>query len=392
MSDVFTPIPNNDAFADFADGVSARVQRVGVNLASDRVNLTLPNGTKLTWPMENLRALPDQADRESLVLTNTDMPLARLYLRDTALSGVIRQAAPNLHRRAPVENIGRLLKWGVAAFASVALIVFVLVPVMADQLARYLPPEGEKALGDTTFEQIRKVLDDTGFEPVRVCETTTGTAAMQTMLTRLNPDADLPYDIQVTVLDHEMVNAFALPGGRIVFFRGLIDEAQSAEEVAAVFAHEIGHVVNRDPTRDALRSAGSIGVLGLLFGDFAGGTVVLFLANRLINATYSQKAEAGADTYAHDLMTRAGLSPASLGTMFLRLKAKYGEKDGLVAHFASHPQLSERIERSLAAAQDVIVTQPILSAQEWSGLQKICGRPRPPAPSSDGGDKDAKEK
>ncbi|HGG05560.1 MAG TPA: M48 family metallopeptidase [Aliiroseovarius sp.] len=392
MSNTFAPLPNNDAFADFADGVSARIQRVGVNLASDRVNLTLPDGKKLTWPMESLRALPDQADRESLVLTSTDMPLARLYLRDTALSGVVRQAAANLHRRPPVENIGRLLKWGVAAFASVALIVFVLVPVMADQLARYLPPEGEKALGDTTFEQIRNVLDDTGFEPIRVCETTAGTAAMQTMLARLNPVADLPYDIQVTVLDHEMVNAFALPGGRIVFFRGLINEAQSAEEVAAVFAHEIGHVVNRDPTRDALRSAGSIGVLGLLFGDFAGGTVVLFLANRLINATYSQKAEAGADSYAHGLMTQAGLSPASLGTMFLRLKARYGEQEGLVAHFAAHPQLSERIERSLAAAQEVVVTQPILSAQEWSGLRNICGRTAAAEQPSGGGAKDNKEK
>ena len=84
------------------------------------------------------------------------------------------------------------------------------------------------------------------------------------------------------------------PGGRLVFFRGLLEEAENPDEVAAVLAHEIGHVVYRDPTRDALRSAGSLGVLGLLFGDFAGGTVALFIANQLINASYSQAAEARA--------------------------------------------------------------------------------------------------
>lgn len=67
-----------------------------------------------------------------------------------------------------------------------------------------------------------------------------------------------------------------MPGGLIILFRGLIDAAESSDEVAAVYAHELGHVVARDPTRIALRSAGSIGVLGLLLGDFAGGAVVLF--------------------------------------------------------------------------------------------------------------------
>ena len=51
-----------------------------------------------------------------------------------------------------------------------------------------------------------------------------------------------------------------------MFFRGLIDATECPEELAAVFAHEIGHVEARDPTRIALRSAGSIDVLGLLFG------------------------------------------------------------------------------------------------------------------------------
>lgn len=383
-----------DGFGDFADGVNASMARVGLRLeppmpgALDRLSLVLPDASVLVWPLEDLRALPDQADGEGLALSVTSDRVARLFLPAGPLVTSIKGSAPQLNRRQPVENKPRLFKWALAAIASVALIIFVLVPIMADQLARYLPPEGEKALGDTTFEQIRSVMNESGFEPVRICEAPEGVAALEKMLARLNPDGDLPYPIQVNVLDHDLINAFALPGGRIVFFRGLIEAAETPEEVAAVFAHEIGHVVNRDPTRDALRSAGSIGVLGLLFGDFAGGTVVLFLANRLINASYSQKAEAAADTYAHGLMAAAGLPPAALATMFARLKEQYGEDEGFVAHFAAHPLLSERITASLAAAEGAVPGSPVLNADEWQALRAICGpaasteSPEPPAPSA----------
>jgi predicted Zn-dependent protease len=169
-----------------------------------------------------------------------------------------------------------------------------------------------------------------------------------------------------------MMNAFALPGGFVVLFRGLIDAAESPDEVAAVLAHEIGHVVSRDPTRHALRSAGSIGVLGLLFGDFAGGAVVLFLTERLIDAQYSQGAESGADRFAYGVLLNAGASPAALGDMFQRLRDKYGDSDAIIAHFLSHPGLEERIKAARAAAPKDRDYQPILGDEEWAALKGIC--------------------
>lgn len=378
-----------DAFADFVDGDRAVMQRVGVTLDTTGLRIALPDGDHLDWPLPDLRALRDQADGEALVLARSGaLTLARLILRDPELIARVRAAAPALDRRAPVEGKGRILAWAGGAIASVAVIIFVLVPVMADQLATLLPPEGERALGDATFEQIRTALGGESIVPVEICEAPQGLAALTKMRARINAEDDLPYPLTVTVLDHEMVNAFALPGGRIIIFRGLLEEAANAEEVAAVFAHEIGHVVNRDPTRDALRLAGSIGVLGLIFGDFAGGTVVLMLANQLINAKYSQTAESGADDYAHDKLTRAGLPPAALGTFFERLRAEYGDAEGLAAHFASHPQMTARIEAALEAqaeAEDGGHTgAPVLSASEWRALRAICGTAaEPDAPQPD---------
>jgi Zn-dependent protease with chaperone function len=360
------------AFADFFDGETAVVRRVAVTLEPATLVLGPAEGAALRWPLGDLRAIPDQASARTLVLTSPAQPLARLHLADADLRREISARAPNLRRGQPVRGRGRVAAWALAAVASVALIIFVLVPVMANQLAEILPPEGEKALGDATLDQIRTALDQTGLEGLPTCDAPAGRAALDRMAARITEGVDLPYPLTVTVLDHEMVNAFALPGGHVVFFRGLLEEAESAEEVAAVFAHELGHVVARDPARGALRTAGSIGVLGLLFGDFAGGAAVLFLAERLIEASYSQGAEAAADAFAHDRLRSVDLPPGALATFFDRLRAEHGDAEGFVAHFLSHPQLGDRIARAEAAGAGQGSTRPALLPSEWADLRAIC--------------------
>ncbi|SPF78576.1 Metalloprotease LoiP [Aliiroseovarius pelagivivens] len=361
-------------FADLAQGERAHLTRVQVAFHPEALVLGMPSGEQVTWNWNNLRRLPDQADRRVMVLSRKGDPLTRLYLTDQAAQKFVTQHARSLRKRDRATPLSKVALWAGGAVASVAAIIFLLVPLMATQLAEILPPEGEKALGDTTFEQIRTALSQTGFEDrLRICDDPVGSAAMQAMYTRLNPDADLPYDVQIHILDHPMVNAFALPGGRLVFFRGLLEEANGPDEVAAVLAHEIGHVVYRDPTRDALRSAGSLGVLGLLFGDFAGGTVALFIANQLINASYSQAAEARADDYAHELLEKANISPVALGTFFERLYEEHGDAEGIVAHLASHPQMADRISAAQAAVDPNRDYDTILDAQTWRDLQTACG-------------------
>jgi hypothetical protein len=373
-------------YANYVDGTDAVMHRVSLELSRTHLNIILPDGERVYWPLDALRALRDQAHSGGIVLTEGFDNMARLVVDNPYVAADLRSAAPNLDQRQPVTNWGRITAWAGGAVASVALIIFVLVPIMADQLATYLPPDGERALGDATFEQIRGALGRAN-SPVRLCEEADGLAAVDAMMARLDPSDDLPYEVRVAVLDHELVNAFALPGGRVILFRGLIDEAQNPEEVASILAHEIGHVVNRDPTRDALRSAGSIGVLGLIFGDFAGGTVVLMLANQLINAKYSQAAEAGADDYAHQLMREAGVDPRALGTFFGRLMDEYGDAEGIMAHFASHPQMVSRIEAAQQASEGGNYGLPVITPAQWRAMQTMCGQDAPdPAEDADADD------
>jgi predicted Zn-dependent protease len=359
-------------FADFVDGEIARTHRAEVRFG-DGLSIALPEAPTRYWRLEDLRSPSDQAPGGGLVLTSVTEPLARLYLVDPAIAAALRSRAPHLHRPPPVRGHGRIVAWALGAVSSVAVILFVLLPLLANQLATVLPAQGEKALGDATLEQIRAALGDDGMGGLAICDDPAGLAALDAIRARIVADAELPYDLTVTVLDHDMINAFALPGGHVVFFRGLIDAAESPDEVAAVFAHELGHVVARDPVRIALRSAGSIGVLGLLFGDFAGGAVVLFLTERLIQASYTREAEGRADAFAHDTLTRSAIRPDALADLFETLSAEHGDATGLVRHFLSHPALGDRIAaaREATAAANVVFT-PSLDPAAWQALQRIC--------------------
>ena len=364
-----------EGFADFFDGRSAAVQRVSFQINETAATLTIrpPEGMAEMWNLADLREIPDQADTDALVVTTKRRGLARLTLTDPSSVAVLRHRAPNLSKKPPVTGKGRVLAWAGAAIASVFLIVFVLVPVMADQLARILPAKGEEALGEATLGQIQTALGDdfTGFVPT--CDAPEGRDALEEMRRVVEAGGlDLPYDLKITVLDHEMVNAFALPGGQVVFFRGMLEAAESPDGIAAVLAHEIGHVAARDPTRIALRSAGSLGVLGLLFGDFAGGAAVLLLVEQLIQADYSREAEAAADAFAIARLTEAGINPAALGDLFQVLLDDHGDVEGIAEHFTSHPSLGDRIAAARRAGEAIGRTEPVLDDDQWAALQSIC--------------------
>lgn len=354
--------------AAFFEGDRPMAEEISLHIASGILQIGLDDGRILRWPVGDVRQLPDTAGKKGAMLRLKNDPLARLFVTDQSLLSHL----PNRYRRTPPKGRGRLLAWAIAAVAAVALQIGVLIPLLADNMASYIPPAGERALGEATFGHIREALDDTGLNPVPLCEAPAGLAALEGLVKRLDAPTDGGQQINIAVLDHEMVNAFALPGGFVVLFRGLIEAAETPDEVAAVLAHEIGHVVSRDPTRHALRSAGSIGVLGLLFGDFAGGAAVLFLTERLIAAKYSQGAEAGADGFAHQVLERAGISPGALGDMFESFRRKYGDREGVSAHFLTHPALGDRIEAARAAVDATAEYSPAMSAEDWAALRTIC--------------------
>ncbi|MCK7559120.1 M48 family metallopeptidase [Chitinophaga sedimenti] len=84
------------------------------------------------------------------------------------------------------------------------------------------------------------------------------------------------YDIRITVVKDDQLNAFAVPGGHIVVYDKLIKQMKGPGELAALLSHEYSHVELRHTTKTMFRSMGTYVMLSLVFGDLTGvaGVVV----------------------------------------------------------------------------------------------------------------------
>ena len=374
--------PGGQTEAAFFDGESAERHKVTVSVHRPHPPILIIEGEApglpLHWPLDKLRALSDQADQNTLIITHVaetedEAPRdpARLVITDPVLRNWIRNSRPNLFRKDVSKGTAsRLLLRAGAALAAVFVVIFLILPRMADTLATLIPEEREAALGAATLKQFEYLFGD-GDTSMR-CENAEAQAVWDGLAGRITQVAGYEGPLTVIVYDHPMVNAFAAPGGHVVFFRGMIEEAETPDELTSVLAHEIGHVVARDPTRLALRSAGSVGILGLLFGDFAGGGLALFLAEQFISASYSQDAEEAADEFAFETMVALNMDAAALGTLFSRLRDEYGDIDGVLSHFISHPSFESRIQAAETAGALLDNPTPALTEADFQLLKTGC--------------------
>jgi Zn-dependent protease with chaperone function len=363
-----------EAEARYFDGESAHPRDVILSFGERSLVIMGPDRTPIAhWPLGSLRAIGQRKDNPAQLVPHRDSD-ERLVVRDRHMLDAIRRVCPDLHHR-PVDRSGvrRAVLWAGGAVASLTLIIFVLVPALAAQLSRMIPPESEQQLGDAVVDQLQTVLSLIGDERPEMCETPSGVNALERMTARLDPNAGLPYALRIGVIDHGMVNAMAVPGGRILIFRGLLEAADNPEEVAGVLAHEIGHVVNHDPTEQALRAAGTAGILGLLLGDVFGGGIAVVAADAVLNASYQREAETRADETAYEILADAKLPSGPFAGFFTKMKKKYGDNDGIMKLISSHPGLDGRAQRAAAADQIGEATyDPALDDQDWVALRGIC--------------------
>lgn len=360
-----------EATGDYLDGITARRQEVLVKFGRASLTLSRFDETPVAhWALASLREVDaGPVDDSALRLTPDPDSDERLTLRDPVMIEAIEHVCPDLRAGPPLgRGVLKLGMWGGAAAAALALIVFVFVPALADRLAVLVPYEQERRLGETVVEQVSGLVS-TG----EACEDPVGTRALRRLSGRVLRHAELPMPVRIQVFPSDVENAFAAPGGQIIILSELLEQAAGPDEVAAVLAHELGHVAARDPLRGVLRSAGSAGILGLIVGDFLGGAVVVAMGEAVISASYTREAEIAADAYAHQVLAEAGLPAAAMARFFDRLAEALGEPEGLMRHLASHPDFSSRRQAALDA--DVVgaaAYEPSLTDAEWIALQQIC--------------------
>ncbi|MEX0860669.1 MAG: M48 family metallopeptidase, partial [Cucumibacter sp.] len=177
-----------------------------------------------------------------------------------------------------------------------------------------------------------------------------------------------PFEVNVDVVRSDIANAFALPGGHVYYFSALIEESPDGDAFAGVLAHEIGHVVNRHGLENAIATAGSGLVVGMLLGDVTGFSVGAILGQALINSRFSREAEHAADLFAIETARRVGFDVHALGAVLRQIAADTGESR-VLSLLSSHP-LTE--ERAVLLDASPVTGAHAFTPAEWRAIATMC--------------------
>ena len=165
---------------------------------------------------------------------------------------------------------------------------------------------------------------------------------MQKLLGELFPD-DAKY-LHVHLACDDMINAFAVPGGRIHVTGKLLEAVPSKGGIAFVLSHEVGHFRQRDHLRGLGRAFAGLIVSTIIgFGEAPG--LNSEIAQGLVERTFSRGQEAGADKVAMQVMAERYGSLNGAEELFEKLRAEEGGKQHLLpALLSTHPHPDSRIQ------------------------------------------------
>ncbi|SFF10181.1 Peptidase family M48 [Chitinophaga sp. CF118] len=215
---------------------------------------------------------------------------------------------------------------------------FFILPWCADKVVDQLPLSFDKKLGQTARNSVNETVDSarsrllTDFAAQMKWETTDS--------------------LTFSVVPSNVENAYALPGGYVVVYTGLLEKLHTKEQLAALLAHEVAHVTCRHSVRKLCRDMSSTLLVTLVFSNSSGATSALYSnANSLYSLTYSRQYEQQADLYGMQTLRRNHIDQHGMLQLLQELK-KLDNKLKIPEFISTHPLTNNRIqyvERNLAS-------------------------------------------
>lgn len=235
----------------------------------------------------------------------------------------------NVSKRSPLKEFFIL-----TAVALVLLILsYVVLGFAVDWIVPYIPIDVEKRIG-ALFADAYLDADTTSPQALRL-------QSIFDQLLRGFSEKEREY--KVYIVSDPQVNALAVPGGVVVVFSGLVDQAESENQLAFVLGHELGHFANHDQ----LRSLGRSLVLTMISNTVLGlnNPVTRFFmdALQIVDTKFSQQQELRADFWALDLLQKQTGNVAGARS-FLEAFSEKEQGNRLSYYFATHPYPKDRIK------------------------------------------------
>ena len=294
-----------------------------------------------------------------------------LYLKDPALINSFRAAAPPELTRDLEETAAKVRQvrsrqrtvWAVVlgVVGGLALFLWFGSDLLVEFAVNRIPVEWEQKLGESAYRDF--LLQQT------VIKDGPAVAAVNEITKRLTDKVpDNPYKFEISVVKSDVVNAFALPGGYVVVFTGLMKKAESGEEVAGVLSHELNHVLQRHGLERIVKQLGLIAVVTIVLGDQQGLVGLMKQVGvELLSLKFGRAQEIEADVKGVQLLHRAKIDPAGMIRFFERLSEK--DKDR-VEILSTHPMSESRavLLKTELASLPKTTTEPFTF--DWKRIQE----------------------
>jgi len=357
--------------ASFNDGKTAARHSVGIKVEALSLVISDDAGHVIArWPLGDIR-YADATRRMPPIRLRCDGNDARLNLASDDDGAWLITKCPNISKR----DAGQI-KWptwvaaGIFAIASVAGIFVFFLPAIASTVVNLIPYAMEQKLGLQSRDQLIGLAGHLNKnDKSLVCTSPNAQEILDKRAKELATVMDSPFPITVTVLRVPITNALALPGGQVIILSGLLDQAKSGDEVIGVLAHEIAHVVRRDPMQVSIKQTGATLLVSLLIGDIFGGAALSGIASSVIESGYSRDAEAASDFLGVTALNQLGLTACPLADFMGRISQADPISDIIPDFLNTHLAGNDRRDAIIALSQE---NGRAMSGYEWKALKSMC--------------------
>lgn len=334
----------------YFDGQSAKPQPVVIELFANLIRF----GNETVFPaleeqevmIEALEDI-DFSSAHKIQLKFGDFPPQTLVIEAPTSVDTFKHYYPqfseaSIYNQILKGNIAKVLGFSVTLLAGIVFLYMnVIAPVIATAAVNLVPKAAEIKLGEKMSEPLFAALDIDSAK----------SAQLNDFFEKTGFQSDYP--IELYVCEDDVVNAFAIPGGKIVIYQGILDAFQSWEELAAVLGHELAHVEKQHSLKQMSRNLSTYLVFSIMTSDASGVTAV-FLENAftLQDMSNSRGMETEADEIGFQYLKDLSVNPQGMVDLFKALQSEQldlGEHvEKLTKMMSTHPLTEDRIQHAEA--------------------------------------------
>ncbi len=321
----------------FYDGKSSAGRKATLNISQDVWKISYVDAEFQTqdvlWDVAQLSEVEEVNGGQ--VFRYGTFPQQLLNCREVDIITILKTQNPDLKilKCSPlkIKGVKNAVVAGVFFLSLLAGLYFYVLPPFAAFLANQIPKNVETQLGGSMLNTFLQ-----------------GAHRDEKLSSLLNQfakriDFKTSYQIEIIVVKNSDVNAFALPGGKIVVYDEILKRMNTPEELAALLAHEVAHIEYKHSLKSISQSLSGYLFISLLLNDINGiSTILIDNANMLKNLSFSRSLETDADLRALQTLNSNNISQQGMVALFKTLNT---EQDLSYLKFLStHPLTEERIK------------------------------------------------